>query len=178
MLELAHQLADCDAKFFGGWILAGAEAHIHGRAVSLTNKVLLNKERRCIIQVEGKAGDGAAAKELKVFLVLPQKRLGSKPTAQAAPVGLLTAEHRFTAQEVKDYVAFTGDENIIHQGERPIVPGLCMAAWLQRELRLQELDWRVSFLSPVYAGDLLRVYRAERELRAYVGDANVFIIKF
>ena len=87
------------------------------------------------------------------------------------------ARHVFTAQEIADYVAYTGDENIIHKGEHPIVPGLCMAAWLERELQLTELDWKLSFLSPVYAGDELRVYDDGEKLAAYVGAANVFVIK-
>lgn len=178
MLELAHKLADSDAEFFGGWVLAGAEAHIHGRADTLTNKELLHKERKCIIQVLGETRSGGAAKELRVFLLLPKKQLGSKEPLQEQPHGELAAEHCFTVEEIGAYVAFTGDENIIHQGNHPVVPGLCMAAWLQRALQLQELDWRISFLSPVYAGDELKVYRIENELRAYVGASKVFVIKF
>ena len=142
MLELAHKLADSDAKFFGGWVLAGVEAHIHGEAVKLENNVLLAKQ-----------ADATAA------------------------AGECVARHVFTAQEIADYVAYTGDENIIHKGEHPIVPGLCMAAWLERELQLTELDWKLSFLSPVYAGDELRVYDDGEKLAAYVGAANVFVIK-
>ena len=177
MLELAHKLADSDAKFFGGWVLAGAEAHIHGAAQELQNHVLLAKERKALIQVLGKAADGALAKELRVFLVLPKQGLGTKPAAQAEPVGELVAAHSFTAEEIAQYVAYTGDENIIHKGEHPVVPGLCMAAWLQKDLQLTELDWRISFLSPVYAGDELRVYAEGKALNGYVGAANVFVIK-
>lgn len=178
MLELAHKLADSDAEFFGGWVLAGTEAHIHGRADTLTNKELLRKERKCIIQVLGETQSGATVKELRVFLLLPKQRLGSKEPLQEQPKGELAAEHCFTVEEIGAYVAFTGDENIIHQGDHPVVPGLCMAAWLQQALQLQELDWRISFLSPVYAGDELKVYRTENELRAYVGASKVFVIKF
>ncbi len=177
MLELAHKLADSDAKFFGGWVLAGAEAHIHGQAHELTNNVLLAKERKSIIQVLGTAADGSVAKELRVFLVLPKRELGTKPKEQKTPAGECVCEHVFTAQEIAAYVAFTGDENIIHKGAHPIVPGLCMAAWLQKKLQLAELDWRISFLTPVYAGDELRVYQKGEVLAGYVGAANVFVIK-
>lgn len=176
MLELAHKLADSDSKFFGGWVLAGVEAHIHGQATELVNKTLLEKERKCIIQVLGTV-DEAVTKELRVFLVLPKKQLASKGTATELPQGTPLLEHVFSVQEVRDYVAYTGDENIIHQGEHPIVPGLCMAAWLQQALGLQELDWRISFLSPVYAGDVLQVYEVANELQAYVGSSKVFNIK-
>ena len=116
-------------------------------------------------------------KELRVFLVLPKAKLGSKPAAQEEPTGELVLEHSFTVLEVADYVAYTGDENIIHQGEHPIVPGLCMAAWLQQALQLQELDWRISYLRPVYAGDELKVYSREQELAAYVQGFKAFSIK-
>ena len=179
MLELAHKLADSDTKFFGGWVLAGVEAHIHGQAVKLENRMLLEKERKCIIQVRGTTlADSVErlVKELRVFLVLPKNKLGTKTIEPETPTGKLLVEHVFTVQEVRDYVAYTGDENIIHQGEHPIIPGLCMAAWLQQALQKQELDWRISFLAPVYTGDELRVYATELELVAYVGDIKVFLI--
>ncbi len=177
MLELAHKLADSDAKFFGGWVLAGAEAHIHNEAAQLENRVLLAKERKAMIQVLGTAADGSVAKELRVFLVLPKQTPGSKPQPQRTPAGKLVAQHVFTTQEIADYVAYTGDENIIHKGEHAIVPGLCMAAWLQSELQLSQLDWRISFLSPVRAGDALSVYADGGVLAGYVGAVNVFVIK-
>ena len=201
MLELAHKLADNDTKFFGGWVLAGVEVHIHGTATQLENKTLLAKERKSMLQVVGTAADGSIAKELRVFLVLPKRQLDStqsaavkaateqapsaKPHSEAkesnahanAHAGTLLAEHVFTVDEVRNYVAFTGDENIIHKGEHPIVPGLCMTAWLQSALAARELDWRVSFLAPVFTGDTLCVYQNGAELQAYVGSSNVFTIK-
>ncbi len=177
MLELAHKLADSDAKFFGGWVLAGAEAHIHNKAAQLVNNVLLAKERKSMIQVLGTAADGRVAKELRVFLVLPKQGLGQKPQPQQHIAGSIIAQHVFTTQEIADYVAYTGDENIIHKGEHAIVPGLCMAAWLQSELQLAQLDWRISFLAPVRAGDELCVYADGTVLAGYVGAVNVFVIK-
>ena len=176
MLELAHKLADSDSKFFGVWVLAGVEAHIHGQATELENRVLLTKERKYIIQVLG-TDQQQVVKELKVFLVLPKQQLGSKAKVAEVPTGKLLVKHVFSVQEVRDYVAYTGDENIIHQGEHPVIPGLCLAAWLQQALQLTELDWRISFLAPVYAGDELAVYAAEQELAAYVGSFKVFAIK-
>ena len=179
MLELAHKLAESDTKFFGGWVLAGVEVHIHGQAAELANKTLLEKERKCIIQVLGTSSGPAPTivKELRVFLVLPKNKLGYKQAPAQKPAGELLVRHAFSVQDVRDYVAYTGDENIIHQGNNPIVPGLCMAAWLQQALRLTELDWRISFLSPVYAGEELSVYAGGGELMADVGSSKVFNIK-
>ena len=111
MLELAHKLADSDTKFFGGWVLAGVEAHIHGQAVKLENRMLLEKERKCIIQVRGTTlADSVErlVKELRVFLVLPKNKLGTKTIEPETPTGKLLVEHVFTVQEVRDYVAYTG----------------------------------------------------------------------
>lgn len=178
MLELAHKLADSDAKFFGGWVLAGAEVHIHKQAQTLVNNVLLAKERKAVIQVLGTAADGAAAKELRVFLLLPGRTLGTKAATHKQPAGNLLMSHVFSVAEIAAYVAHTGDENVIHKGAHPIVPGLCMAAWLQQVLQLDELDWRISFLAPVYAGDELCVYKEpDGALAAYVGAVNVFAVK-
>ena len=57
------------------------------------------------------------------------------------------------------------------------IPSCRGCAWLLRELALTELDWRISFLAPVYAGDELCIYRTEGQLAAYVGAINVFVIK-
>ena len=130
-----------------------------------------------MIQVLGTAADGSVAKELRVFLVLPKQGLGVKPQPQQTPTGTLVAQHAFSTQEIAAYVTYTGDENIIHKGEHAIVPGLCMAAWLQSELQLKQLDWRISFLAPVRAGDELRVYADSGVLAGYVGVVNVFVIK-
>ena len=100
MLELAHKLADSDAKFFGGWVLAGAEAHIHQPAEAMANQVLLAKERKSIIRVAGAAADGSLAKELRVFLVLPKHKLGKKPLEPEAIKGDLLIKHSFTTQEI------------------------------------------------------------------------------
>lgn len=177
MLELARKLADNDEKFFGGWILAGAEVKISGGAKSLVNKTLLSKAHKAMLEVDGLDAHGALVKSLRVFLVLPP---GSSP--QAAPgkeeiTGELIAAHTFTAGDVAEYVAYTGDRNIIHTGERPIVPGLCLLAWLERALALETLDWRISFLSPVYAGDKVKVYASGGKFSAYVGRTRVFANK-
>ena len=81
MLELAHKLADSDTKFFGGWVLAGVEAHIHGQATQLENRVLLEKERKCIIQVRGTtlvAGVDLVVRRIIKKKILTKNKLGTK----------------------------------------------------------------------------------------------------
>ena len=178
MLELAHKLADCDTHTFDGWVLAGAEVHIHGCASRLTNSVLSKKARRCVLTVLGTDTAGNAVKILTVFLVLP-KSIAPATQGVEPPDGKPIACHSFTAAEVATYVDYTGDLNIIHSGEHPIVPGLCLCAYVQQALGCERLDWRVSFLAPVYADDELRVYQsADKTLQGYIGSTRVFSIKY
>ena len=46
MLNLAHKLSDCDAKYFTGWIIAGLEVMLEGKAQRLETRVPLAKARR------------------------------------------------------------------------------------------------------------------------------------
>ena len=176
MLELAKALAVCDDSFYGGWIMAGVEAHIKGRAVHYDNKLLLNKKTKSIFEVKGTTAFGTETKSLRVFLVMPQAG-ASTATQEAEFPGKLLLKHIFTKAEVDEYVAYTGDENIVHKGPKPLVPGLCMAAYLQQAFGLEQLDWRIAFKSPVYAGDELVVYTKEGQITAFVGERVAFLIK-
>ena len=175
MLQLAQKLADCDSSFFGGWILAGVEVHIKGQALQLQNKILMHKERKCIMEVTGTTAFGTKIKSLRVFMVLPQE--AEAQDFKVAYPGKLLVKHSFSVEEIRNYVAYTGDRNIIHQGEHPIVPGLCMAAYLQQFFNLQQLDWRIAFKVPVYADEELLVYGNDEQLTAYTHSKVAFIIK-
>lgn len=176
MLNLARELANCDSSFYGGWIMAGIEAHIKGSAVRLENKLLFHKARKAIFEVKGTTAFGSETQRLRVFLVLPQEGENAKYQEVDFP-GKLLLKHSFTKDEVAAYVAFTGDENIVHKGERPLVPGLCMAAYLQEALGLQQLDWRIAFKAPVYVGQELVVYAKQGQLTAYVENRVAFVVK-
>lgn len=176
MLQLAQKLADCDRKYFtGGWVLAGVEAHVHGAAVHLENKTLMAKERKCIMEVTGTTAFGTKTKSMRVFMVLPEEAGDQEFTVEYP--GKLLCKHSFTKEEIQTYVNYTGDKNVIHQGEHPIVPGICMTAYLQEMLGLEELDWRIAFKAPVYAGEELVVYGTEKQLTAYVHTTVAFVIK-
>lgn len=177
MLQLAKALANNDAKFFGGWIVAGVEAHIKGNAVRFANKTVLNKAHKAILDVEGTSAFGSLLKSLRVFLVLPKEPAENKEAADSVPEGRVLFAHCFTEEEVANYVAYTGDENIIHKGPQPIVPGLCMAVFLQERLEFSSLAWRISFLHTVRTGELVSFYSVDKEIRAYVDKTPVFVVK-
>lgn len=177
MLQLAKALANNDAKFFGGWIVAGVEAHIKGNAVRFANKTVMSKAHKAILDVEGTSAFGSMLKKLRVFLVLPSEPMVNSNTENDVPQGKVLFAHYFTEEEVAAYVAYTGDENIIHKGPRPIVPGLCMAAFLQEKLELNKLDWRISFLHTVRTGELVSFYLLDKQIMAYVDKTPAFIVK-
>lgn len=176
ILDLARKLADCDTSFYGGWIMAGADIQIKGNAVQLSNKLLMHKRSTAIFEVKGTTAFGTETQRMRVFLVMPQDGANTKPEDIEYP-GRMFMRHIFTKSEVDNYVAYTGDENIVHKGEKPLVPGLCMAAYLEQTMGLQQLNWRIAFKSPVYAGDELVVYAKDGQLTAFVGARLAFVVK-
>lgn len=189
MIDLARKLSDCDEEYFGGWVLAGVEIKLQGEATHLENSVLLAKGRRCDHEARGYNHKGELVQSLRLFLVLPKNigsavatnsLVGEESVAQKISgelAGELVYRHSFIPEEIHEYAAYTGDENVIHKGEHPLVPGICMLYALQRHLQLQELSWRASFLAPVYTGDELLVYRTEKGYTAYVGTNKAFVVK-
>lgn len=177
MLQLAKALANNDAQFFGGWIVAGVEVHIKGNAVRFANKTVMSKAHKAILDVEGTSAFGSMLKKMRVFLVLPSEPMINSNTESKVPQGKMLFAHYFTEEEVAAYVAYTGDENIIHKGPKPIVPGLCMAAFLQEKLELNKLDWRISFLNTVRTGELVSFYLLDKQIMAYADKTPAFTVK-
>ena len=177
MLELARKLAENDERFFAGWIMAEAAVSVKAEVVRLENRVVFIKKRLACLEVLGYAADGSIGKSLRVTLVLPLSLRDKAVLACPEDKGELVARHAFTCQEVFDYVSYTGDRNIIHTGAHPIVPGLCLLAWLQQARRLKAFDMRIGFVRPVYTGEEVAVFQHDGEIAGYVGAALVFSSK-
>lgn len=178
MLQLARKLADCDASFFGGWIIAGVEAKLDGPAQHYENKLIMQKARQSVFEVRGTTGFGTLTKKLRVFLVLPQEGAHeAKDVLNVDYPGRLLEDYSFSLQEIRDYVAYTGDKNIIHQGEHPLVPGLLVLSHLQELLGLESLHWRVSFLAPLYVDQIASFYMKEGQVTVFGPEGPIFVIK-
>lgn len=185
MLGLIQKLADCDERFFGGWVLACVEIAVDGAADEYINASVSEKGRKAVIEVQGRSG-GVGCQRLRTLLLLPRHSLAAKaagasiPPAEDNSDGLKAdIRHVFTQAEIDDYTALSGDDNIIHKAGavRAVVPGLCMAYFLQRELNLKQLHWVVSFLSPVFAGEEVCFYRESSCIKAYACGRLVFKIE-
>lgn len=183
MLGLIRGLAECDERFFTGWVLARAEIAVDGAADDYINTVVAEKPRKVVMEVQGRRG-GVVCQRLRSLLVLPRQSLAARAVKSSIPSigkGDLKAymRHTFTQAEIDDYTALSGDDNIIHKASagRAIVPGLCMAYFLQQKLKLKELHWTVSFLSPVFADDDVYFYKKDSCIEAYADGILVFKIE-
>ena len=183
MLGLIRGLADCDERFFAGWVLARAQIAVGSRADEYINTVVLQKPRKVVMEVQGRRG-GIVCQRLRTLLLLPRESLtaGHKRQILDSTMSKMSPSdfhHKFTQAEIDDYTALSGDDNIIHKASagRVIVPGLCMVYFLQRKLKLKELHWTVSFLSPVFADDDVYFYKEDNCILAYADNKSVFKIE-
>lgn len=181
MLKLIQGLANCDEQFFRGWILAKADIDITGRANNFINEILWQKASKTLMRVSGFNNNKQITQNITVLLLLPKKSLA--PTdfkGQIKPIFIpdnIIFTHRFSRQEIADYVHLSGDKNIIHQVKNPIVPGLCMAYFLQKMLHRHYFHWQIAFLAPVYADDEVIFTQEYHHICAYVAGKLVFKIK-
>lgn len=113
---------------------------------------------------------------MKVLLLLPKATTG-KISSKAEIKGSLLDMQKFSVRQINEYIALSGDKNIIHQRVRPIVPGLMMVLYLYDFFRSQS-DWDIRFLNPVYADDEVFFYRQDNGVNAYVNNKLVLTIKF
>lgn len=174
MLQLAKKLADCDQDYFNGWVVAGLDIEITGSAVSCEQKIAYKKTGQAVINVCGYDKNGQKVKAMKVILLKPKdnsaKSAAKEQNNDAAPL----FAHKFTAQEIDAYLAYTGDMNQIHQGENPVVPGIMMIDWLLKKLHAAVISCKVKFLRPVICGEDIIFYRSEKKINAYVNNDPAF----
>ena len=176
MIQLIQNLAKCDEKFFSGWILAHARIVLDGKAVFYSNKLLSAAERRAVFSVTGTDENNITRQSLKVLLLLPKATTG-KISSKAEIKGSLLDMQKFSVRQINEYIALSGDKNIIHQRVRPIVPGLMMVLYLY-DFFCSQSDWDIRFLNPVYADDEVFFYRQNNGVNAYVNNKLVLTIKF
>lgn len=175
MLELARASSHCNQNFFKGWVIAGVEVNINGKASKYTNELVLKNKHRCIMLVQGFNDDSRLQKQLKIVLILPRK-VGQDNINSEIISGKFIGEHIFTAEEINAYTYFVGDENILHSQPRPIVPGILLLSWLQQVTAAKLLHWKARFLQPVYAGEWLQVFEQQGMFVGYVNGFKVFTV--
>ena len=175
MLNLARKLADCDQSLFDGWVIADAEVVINTAIDYYADNIIINRGRMSVITVQGYTKKNEIAEALKVILLKPSVNRCLKQLAVKQGSPLL--QYSFSVHEVQEYIISIGDNNSIHLGKKPVVPGMLMLAKLQQLLQLQTLSWKVKFLESVYTEQLIELYSFDDSINAYADDKLVFVIK-
>ena len=63
----------------------------------------------------------------------------------------------YTAQEISEFTKDAGDDNSIHKGENPVVPGLLMLEDLLKKISKDKGHFSITFEKPVTAGQTISV---------------------
>lgn len=179
MINLIQKLADCDEAFFAGWVLAKLELKLEAKANNYFNNLLINRKHMAVFEVCGFDEKKQIKEYLKAWLILPRTRLVKQDNISnnSRMRSQQLIEQCFTKSDIDKYIALSGDENIIHQNENPIVPGLCMLWQLQKDLHLTQINWKVVFERPVFVDEVIEIAICKDKIEAYVNNQRVYYIE-
>lgn len=180
MINLIQKLADCDEIFFSGWVLAKLELKLEAKASSYFNNLLINRKNMAVFEVCGFDEKNQIKEYLKTWLILPKKNI-VKPDTMSNNDRIKSKhliKQYFVKSDIDKYIALSGDKNIIHQKENPIVPGLCMLWQLQKDLCLTQINWKVVFEKPVFVDEEIEIAICKDKIEAYVNNQRVYYIEF
>ncbi len=180
MLQLIQGLARCNQEKFYGWRIGAATVDIEKEACCYLSTSEQSRHACRVLTVEGMTKDKAVCQRLQCLVWPPAaeecKEAGT-PDIRAYPNAVYRLQHCFSREEIRQYIVQSGDLNPIHQGERPIVPGLCIAWYVQRTLACPSIHWKISFHRPVYAGEIWTMMQDKKQLIGYVHDKRVCTIR-
>lgn len=176
MIKLIQTLSNCDKSFFSGWILAHAKILLQDKAIHYNNNLINATKQRASFLVTGTDKNNAVQQSLKVLLLLPKTKANTI-SQKTEKIGSYLFKQKFSTAQINDYINLSGDKNIIHQGENPIVPGLMMVLYLYEKFK-DQTKWDIRFLYPVHADEKVFFYQQDTTINAYVNDVLVFTIKF
>lgn len=181
MLQLIQGLARCNQEKFYGWRIGAATVDIEkedGCYLS-TNEQYRHGCRIITVMVTTKNKDICQRLQCVIWPPAAGERKVAETDVdmRVYPDTVYRLRHRFSREEIRQYIAQSGDLNPIHQGERPIVPGLCIAWYVQRTLACPSIHWKISFHRPVYAGDILTMMQDKKRITGYVYNKRVCTIR-
>lgn len=110
--------------------------------------------------------------DVMLFLAQPQKLLKEK-RHPVVPTGL--PWRSFSVGEITAFVQASGDTNIIHTGEQPVVPGLLILSCLLAEHSGQAMEIR--FYQPLLAGEQVFLQKLPDRFCGYTKEQEVFVVR-
>lgn len=110
---------------------------------------------------------------LEVVLLFPGEKSPAVASEELPAESAANFLHCFTSEEIQRFTAATGDENPIHAGANPVVPGLQLLQCLQQKYPAAEhIDLR--FLQPVYGGEPVYLQREDGLQYGIAGRRRIF----
>ena len=158
MLNLIKAAAGCKAESLMGKYLAKAELRLDGCNGEARAEITINKSSLSVIKSECKGS------WLRLYVMTGRSNdTGSSPKRIMRNV-CGAEEIVFSKEMVEEYLKLSGDTNIIHTGDNPVVPGLMI---LYKLLHHKDIEANARFYIPVYADEKLWVKREEKCITVY-----------
>ena len=163
-----RDLARCTARLKGaryeGAVIAAAEwtrGGLSGKKTDDMPDILL--DRHGMMKVRATDESGTLTLEMLLGRKAPTERTAGGEgilhlEARAEGVTASSIRLRFTTGDVRSFVSGVNDTNALHEGEKPLVPGLLIMEQLLKEAKLaacQKLSMK--FKTPVFVGQEVEV---------------------
>lgn len=160
--KVSRILAQLKGERFMGGLIAKAVWRQGGEMKEQEGLTVLRDRKETVIAC-GRIGDTSLTLTMLLGRFDP-KDLEKEIEAARAEAAKETPEaegkpwHTFTPSEVAEFVRAVNDVNTIHQGERPVVPGLLI---LEQLLRTPEYkgaaNLTLKFIRPAFSGEALTI---------------------
>ena len=174
--EVSRILARLKGERFMGGLIAKAVWR-RGGAMKEAEGLTVLRDRKETVIACGRKGDTSLTLTMLLGRFDP-KDLEKEIEAARAEAAKETPEtggkpwHTFTPDEVSEFVRAVNDVNTIHQGERPVVPGLLILEQLLRTPGYADAAHRtLKFIRPAFSGEALTIAAGEKGKFTIRGEA-------
>lgn len=168
IIVLASALAAFNNGMYDGFLIGKIRLYIEGTIAAAKATAVKQKPNLAQLFVVGQNGQGEQSGTMEVLLV------NSRNAVQAAkgkpPVSLQhcrhseIVRHQFSKAEITNYLSQVQDTNPIHKGEKPVVPGILLLAFLYDNWKAASVNWEVRFYSPCFAEEEISWYASEKQI--------------
>ena len=165
--EVSKILARLKGERFMGGLIAKAVWR-QGGVMKEEEGLTVLRDRRDTVVACGRIGDTS----LTLTMLLGRFEAARAEASKEPPGPEGKPWHTFTPAEVAEFVGAVNDVNTIHQGERPVVPGLLI---LERLLQTPGYEGAANltlkFIRPAFSGEALTIAKAEKGKFTVRGEA-------